>query len=70
MINPPWTSEGKTVAQLIEELQSFSDHSLEVRLSVDGGATSVPISLVAKVQGKYTVLENCQDVPTAIQHRG
>ncbi len=70
MINPPWTSQGKTVAQLIEELKTFSDQNMEVRISVDGGDTSVPISLVTRLQGKYAVLENCQDVPTVIEHRG
>ena len=48
MINPPWTSKGKSVAQLIEELQTFENQEMEVRISVDGGETSVPISLVAK----------------------
>jgi hypothetical protein len=69
MINPPWTSKGKTVAQLIEELRTFEDQTLEVRISVDGGDTSVPISLVARAQGRYALLENCQDVPTVLNHR-
>lgn len=69
MINPPWTSKGKSVAQLIEELQTFENQEMEVRISVDGGETSVPISLVAKSNGKYATLQNCQDVPTVIHHR-
>jgi hypothetical protein len=69
MINPPWTSKGKTIAQLIEELRTFEDQTLEVRISVDGGDTSVPISLVAWAQGRYALLENCQDVPTVLNHR-
>ncbi|WP_234086320.1 hypothetical protein [Azonexus sp. R2A61] len=67
-MNPEWTSRGKTIAQLIEELRSFEDQSLEVRISLDAGSTSYPISLVAKRNGKYAILENSQDEPTAIQH--
>lgn len=67
-MNPEWTSRGKTIAHLIEELNSFENQSLEVRISLNGGVTSYPISLVAKRDGKYAVLENCQDEPTAIQH--
>ncbi|MGE8224370.1 MAG: hypothetical protein ACN6RK_01170 [Stenotrophomonas sp.] len=69
MINPDWTSKGKTVAQLIEELRTFENQEMEVRISLDGGDTSYPISLVGKSNGKYAVLQNCQDVPTAAQHR-
>ena len=67
MINPPWTSRGKTVAQLIKELKSFEDQGLEVRISVDHGKTSLPISLVGK-QGRVAVLSNDQDVPTPLDH--
>jgi hypothetical protein len=69
MINPDWTSRGKTVAQLIEELRTFEDQGMEVRISLDDGETSYPISLVGKSNGKYAVLRNCQDEPTAINHR-
>jgi len=69
MINPDWTSKGKTVAQLIQELQTFENQQMEVRISLDGGDTSFPISLVGKSNGKYAVLRNCQDVPTAVHHR-
>ena len=69
MINPDWTSKGKSVAQLIKELQTFENQELEVRISVDDGDTSVPISLVIRSNGKYAVLKNSQDVPTVIQHR-
>jgi len=68
MINPDWTSKGKTVAHLIEELRSFENQEMEVRISLDGGETSFPISLVGKLSGKYAVLLNCQDVPTAVRH--
>lgn len=60
-------SRGKTVAQLIAELRSFEDQGLEVRLSVDGGATSVPISLVSK-RGVVALLENCETTPSVRRH--
>ena len=69
MLNPEWTSRGKSVAQLIEELRTFEDQGMEVRISIDGGATSVPISLVGKADGKFALLKNCQDAPTSIEHR-
>ena len=69
MINPDWTSRGKSVAQLIEELRTFENQQMEVRISLDGGETSVPISLVVRSNGKYAVLKNCQDVPTVVRHR-
>jgi len=68
MINPDWTSKGKTVAQLIQELQAFENQKMEVRISLDDGETSFPISLVGKLGGKYAVLMNCQDVPAVVQH--
>lgn len=63
-----WASRGKTVAQLIEELKTFEDKSLEVRISIDGGSTSYPISLVGRTDGKYAMLRNCEGVPSAISH--
>jgi hypothetical protein len=63
-----WMSRGKSVSQLIEELKSFDDRSLEVRVSIDGGRTSYPISLVGKSDGRYAVLKNSETVPTAITH--
>lgn len=72
MAEPAWTGKGKTIAGLIEELQSFEDQTLEVRISFDGGETSLPISLVGKSSSKgrhYVTLRNCQDEPTTIHHR-
>lgn len=68
MLNPEWTSRGKTVAQLIDELRTFEDQAMEVRISIDGGETSLPISLVGKVDGKFAVLQNCQEIPTVLVH--
>lgn len=50
-MTPEWIGRGKTVAQLIEELRSFEDQSLEVRISIDGGESSQLISLVRKRGG-------------------
>ena len=68
MINPDWTSSGKTISQLIDELRTFENQGMEVRISVDGGKTSLPISIVGKSSGKYAVLKNCQDVPSVVRH--
>lgn len=71
MTDPAWTGSGKTIAGLIEELQSFQDKTLEVRISTGGGVTSVPISLVGKSPSNgraYVTLRNCQDEPTPIRH--
>ena len=56
------------MAQLIEELRTFEDQEMEVRISIDGGATSLPISLVGKVDGKFAMLKNCENVPTLMKH--
>jgi len=58
-LDPVWTSRGKTIKQLIAELQSFEDQSLEVRISLDDGETSLPISLVARRAGA-AVLQNSE----------
>ena len=68
MSSASWADKGKTIAQLIKELQTFEDQEAEVRISVDGGDTSLPISLVGKRKGKYALLLNCQDAPTPIRH--
>lgn len=49
--NPSWVAKGKSIRQLIEELQSFEDQELLVEISVDGGETRKSISLVKKSQG-------------------
>lgn len=47
---------GKPIRQLIEELKTFEDQSLEVRISLDGGRTHQPISLVGKKDGACLLL--------------
>lgn len=57
---PNWVTRGKTISQLIQELQSFENQDLEVRISFDvDGATHKPISLVGKY-GDYCILVNCE----------
>ncbi|WP_213939302.1 hypothetical protein [Pseudomonas sp. dw_612] len=51
-----WKCRGKTVEELIEELNSFEDQSIKVELSFDGGTTSVPISIVGKKDGKCLLI--------------
>jgi hypothetical protein len=63
-----YTSRGKTVAGLIEELKTFENQQLEVRISVDGGETSLPISIIGKSENKYALIINCQEIPTIIKH--
>lgn len=51
-----WTVRGKTIGQLIAELQSFDNPDLEVQISVDDGTTTRPISLVGKVDGRCLLI--------------
>jgi hypothetical protein len=67
-LDADWTSRGKTVEQLIKELKSFENQQLEVRISIDGGETSYPVSLLAKRQNQYAMIENHQEKPSIIKH--
>lgn len=58
--NPEWVTRGKTIKGLIEELLTFEDQSLFVEISFDDGETSMPISLVGKVNSKC-LLMNCEN---------
>jgi len=69
MTNYEWDSKGKTVSHLIRELLTFENQELEVRISLDGGDTSYPISLVGKSNNNYAVLANHQEEPTPVHHR-
>jgi hypothetical protein len=69
MSSPEWTRRGKTVRQLIEELQTFENQDLEVRISMDSGDTSIAISVVGKSEDKYALLMNCEHLPTSRPHR-
>jgi hypothetical protein len=64
-----YTGRGKTVAGLIEELKTFENQQLEVRISLDGGETSLPISIIGKSENKYALIINCQETPSIIKHK-
>ncbi len=61
---PEWVTRGKTIRQLIKELETFENQDLEVRISLDDGDTNSCISLVAKGYGEdkaqYCVLMNSE----------
>jgi hypothetical protein len=57
---PEWVTRGKTIRQLIKELESFEDQGLEVRISLDYGDRHHAISLVCK-DGSYCVLVNAKE---------
>lgn len=46
-----WEKRGRTVRELIAELETFDNQDLPVEISIDGGATRSPISLVGKDRG-------------------
>jgi hypothetical protein len=56
---PDWVVRGKTIRQLIKELQSLEDQDMFVEISLDGGDTHKPISLVKK-SGKTCLLVNSE----------
>ncbi|MFJ3005924.1 hypothetical protein [Pseudomonas fluorescens] len=58
-ITPDWVGRGRTIKQLIVELQSFENQNLLVEISTDDGMTKKPISLVVK-SGDTCVLVNCE----------
>ena len=60
---PAWVTRGKTIRQLIKELQTFEDQDMEVRISVDDGETFRCISIVGrhnKLGGHFCGLVNCE----------
>jgi hypothetical protein len=46
-----WVNRGKSIKQLIRELQRFEDQDAMVEISLDSGDTSKPISLVVRSGG-------------------
>jgi len=64
--NPEWVTRGKTIRQLIEELHTFEDQDLEVKISIDEGETLKCISLIGNIyredeDTKYCCLMNCEE---------
>ena len=58
---PDWVTRGKTIRQLIEELRTFSDQDLEVRISLDYGETHHAVSIIGRHEDKYCVLVNAEN---------
>ena len=57
---PKWVTSGKTIKQLIEELQTFENQDLVVRMSLDDGATHHGISIVIKRDNELCLLVNSE----------
>ena len=57
---PEWVTRGKTIRQLIAELQTFENQDVEVRISVNYGNTDRCVSIVEQ-RGDYCVLVNSED---------
>jgi hypothetical protein len=55
---PAWIVRGKTITDLITDLKSFEDQSLEVRLAFNGGEDHYPISILTRRDG-YAMIEYC-----------
>jgi hypothetical protein len=58
---PKWVKRGKSIRQFVKELETLEDKSMEVRISLDGGATHKPISIVGKHEDKYCLLINSEE---------
>lgn len=53
---PAWKCRGKSIRELIQELQAFENQDVEVKISTDDGATRRPISLVAHADGRCLLM--------------
>ena len=47
-IQNEWSAKEKSIAQIIEELNTFEDQELMVMVSSDGGKTLKPVKLLGK----------------------
>jgi len=56
---PEWVTKGKTIRQLIAELETFEDLDAEVRISLDYGESHRCISIVER-HGENCVLVNSE----------
>jgi len=57
---PEWVKRGKSIKDLIVELQTFEDQNIEVKISTNDGKSSKPISLVTQHKnGRECWLEYC-----------
>lgn len=55
-----WIYDGKTIAQLIRDLETFEDKTMKVFISIDCGKTRFPISIVGKKNGDC-LIKYCGD---------
>ena len=51
-----WANKGKTIEELIKELQSFESQDLPVEISFDGGDDVRSAGLVGKKDGKCLLI--------------
>jgi len=63
-MEPEWVTRGKTISELIEELQTFKDQDAEVRISLDCGNTHKCISLVGRIDGHAVLMNSETDSET------
>ena len=56
---PTWVTRGKTIRQLIQELQTFGNQDAVVRMSLDDGESHCGVSIVQRA-GEYCVLVNSE----------
>lgn len=64
--NPEWVTRGKTIHQLIKELQTFNDQDMEVKISIDDGETFKCISIVTKESSEGSYFCGLANAGTAI----
>jgi hypothetical protein len=53
---PDWIYRGKSVRQLIQELHSFEDDTLEVMISVDKSQTRKPLKSLEHRNGRLLLI--------------
>lgn len=56
---PAWVVRGKTIRELVRDLESFENQDMAVEISLDSGATHKPISIVGSKEG-YCLIMNCE----------
>jgi hypothetical protein len=56
-----WQKRGTTIAELIEQLRSFENQEMEVRVSLDDGDSHSPVYLVGKVDGSCVLFVRSGD---------
>lgn len=53
---PAWVYQGKSIHQVIEELDTFDNPDLEVLISIDYGENQAPLGAIKSKDGRYLVL--------------